>query len=226
MRKKKKKGSCRGPKTEQSRHERAQGTSKTLGSLRQLHYNKAFRIPRPMWSEELLKAIEKEAETESHIQTKPAPKTETKDLLLLVADIATGLWRIDKKTTIDDTSQTQDSVRSIRRHVESTLDALTTAKVEIRDHTGEKYVTGMALRVIAFQPTRSVRIEKVSETIKPSVFYKDKLIQRGEVIVETPETEHSDQALVKEAASDATSSSKDRKWTQNDGEEPGASNNT
>jgi len=189
MTRKKKKSVPMYSKAKQSSHRKTKSKSKTFSSLRQLGYKKAFRIPPPMLCEELLDAIETDSSAEVKITTKPAKKIETKDLLLLIADLATGLWRIDKKTAVNKTDQMQDSMRSVRRHVESTLDALSSAKVEIRDHTGEKYVTGMALKVIAFQPTSSVQVEKIAETVKPSVFYKNQLIQRGVVIVDTPEAE-------------------------------------
>lgn len=108
-------------------------------------------------------------------------------LVALVADIATGIWRIKNKFLRVDTDELPDEIKKAKRHVESTWDALTSAKVEVRDHTNEKYVAGMALNVIAFQPSSSVRAEMISETIKPSIFYGGKLIQRGDVIVETPE---------------------------------------
>jgi len=212
MARKKKKNVLGCSKVKQSQHRKTKSGSKTFGSLRQLRYNKAFRIPPPMWSEELLKEIETEAETESKIETKPAQKTEMKDLLLLVADLATGLWRIDKKSTADDAAdESKSPMRGIRRHVESTLDALSSAKVEIRDHTGGKYVTGMALKVIAFQPTSSVQVEKIAETIKPSVFYKNQLIQRGEVIVETPEAEKPEQKSRMDVAEEVESADESEK---------------
>jgi len=106
----------------------------------------------------------------------------------LLADIATCLWRMRdkfKKINIDDLP---DEITKANRHLESIWDTLKSAKVEIRGHTNEKYVPGMALKVIAFQPTSSVQTEKIAETIKPSVFYKDILIQVGEVVVATPDT--------------------------------------
>ena len=64
---------------------------------------------------------------------------------------------------------------------------LSSAKVELRDYDKEKYVDGMALKVIAFQPSSSCHVKTIIETIKPSIFYNDKLIQIGEVIVATPD---------------------------------------
>jgi hypothetical protein len=214
--KKGKKGLFRNSKVKQSGSINSKNSM--LENLQQLRYKKAFRILPPVWPQDLLKVIERGHEIKQQIETKPAQEAESKDLLLLVSDLATGLWRIDKKTASDHDDNDQDIMRSLRRHTESTLDALTTAKVEIRDHTGEKYVAGMALKVIAFQPTSSVKTEKIAETIKPSVFYKDQLIQRGEVIVEVPEMEQSDQEPIaqKTGEAESTGEDEDQEQTEND----------
>ena len=82
-----------------------------------------------------------------------------------------------------------EEVQRLGRYLESAWDRLAGSKIEVREHTGERYVTGMALRVIAFQPAPGISEETVSETIKPTVFYRDNLIQRGEVVVLTPAPE-------------------------------------
>ena len=216
MTRKKRKSISRKSKVKRLQRKKVKGGSKTFGSLRQLGYNKAFRISSPIRPEELLKGIEKGVETEPQIETKPAQKAELKELFLLIADLATGLWRIDKKSATDGIDEATGSMRSLRRHVESTLDALTSARIEVHDHTGQKYVTGMALKVIAFQPTSAVQIEKIAETIKPSVFYKDQLIQRGEVIVETPEAKQSNLESKMGSTSEDASLDENEKCTEND----------
>ncbi len=108
------------------------------------------------------------------------------DILDLFAGIATNLWKIQNRKDITDCSSISDDLLKAFRHYETAWDLLTNEGFEIRDHMNKKYVDGMALKVIAFQPSPSVHIKTITETIKPSIFYKDKLIQMGEVIVETP----------------------------------------
>jgi hypothetical protein len=72
------------------------------------------------------------------------------------------------------------------RQLEGAKDALHAAGIEAKDHTGYKYVPGLAVTVIAFQPQVGITIDVISETLKPSVFFRDGLIQPGEVIVSTP----------------------------------------
>jgi hypothetical protein len=66
------------------------------------------------------------------------------------------------------------------------LDVLASREFEIRDDTSTQYVAGMALKVVAFQPTEGIDQETICETIRPSVYYRGKLVQRGEVVVATP----------------------------------------
>lgn len=108
-------------------------------------------------------------------------------LVSLVADIATGIWRTRSKLSAVDIDSLPAEVIKAHRHIGFMWDALSSAKIEVQDHTNEKYVAGLALKVIAFQPSPSVHVEIITETIKPSIFYNDRLIQMGEVIVETPE---------------------------------------
>jgi hypothetical protein len=110
-------------------------------------------------------------------------------LIGLLADIATGIWRLKKKFSAVKIDDLPDEIKKAHRHLESIWDALSSAKVKVRDHTGEKYPHGNPqLDAIAFQPSSSLHVEMITETIKPSIFYNDKLIQRGEVIVATPDT--------------------------------------
>jgi hypothetical protein len=46
----------------------------------------------------------------------------------------------------------------------------------------------MFLNVATYEPTEGITRETVIETIKPSVYWEDKCIQNGEVIVGTPKS--------------------------------------
>jgi len=94
------------------------------------------------------------------------------------------MWRLQRRLTMG--GEVPEETRRISRDLESAWDALRQGDVEIKDHTGEKYDGGMALRVIAFQPIAGLRQEQIIETIKPTIYHKDKLIRMGEVIVGVP----------------------------------------
>ena len=92
-----------------------------------------------------LKGISKQENTKCQVYD-----CEIHKLVASLADVATGIWRIRNKFSAVDIDGLPDEIKKAYRHVESTWDALTSAKVEVRDHSKEKYVAGMALNVIAF----------------------------------------------------------------------------
>ena len=145
-----------------------------------------------------LKGISKQENTKCQVYD-----CEICKLIGLLADVATGIWRIKNKFSAVGVNDLPDEIKKAYRHVESTWDALASAKVEVRDHTKEKYVAGMALNVIAFKPSSSVHTEMITETIKPSIFYNGKLIQMGDVIVETPEKTQSKKSNIAEDVCEA-----------------------
>ena len=120
---------------------------------------------------------------------------EDKDLKRLLTDVSTVVWRIRKRLK-DGGHDDAEQVRRITRDINSLSDSLSNAALECHDQTGKNYVSGMALHVI-FQPTEGIDQETIIQTTKPTVYFRERLIQRGEVIVatsattndKTPETE-------------------------------------
>jgi hypothetical protein len=160
-----------------------------LGSLRQvLCYPDEFWIGAPEWP-----GVSKSTERLVTLLQTVLPETDLRrgkneqELLLLIADIGTGLWRIQRRLTSSSAESWGGDVKRLTRDLEATLDALRQGGIEIKDHTGEKYDTGMALRVITFQPVAELSCEKVIETIRPTIYYKDRIVRMGEVIVGKPE---------------------------------------
>ena len=84
------------------------------------------------------------------------------------------------------TSQPFEEMSRAYRHLESIWDIIVQTGVDIKNHTGDLFDSGMSIKVIAFQPTTGLTREKIIETIKPSIYYNKKRIQMGEVIVGTP----------------------------------------
>lgn len=149
-----------------------------------LNYSKEFRIAAPKISgydgslEKIVGILKTQLSD---------PKSTLKDdsLLKLASEIGTTVWRLQQRlaTKVD----ASDTMKRITRDLESVRDTLSQGDIEIKDHTGEKYDGGMALNVIAFQPTPGITREQIIETIKPTIYHKNKLIQMGQVIVGVPE---------------------------------------
>ncbi|MEU6035495.1 hypothetical protein ABZ801_08785 [Actinomadura sp. NPDC047616] len=98
------------------------------------------------------------------------------------ADVATSIWRLRGKLA----ESPVEPPRAVVRHLESAWDALAEAGVQVQDHLNAPFDSGLALTVVAFQPTPGLSREQVVETVRPSVYLHDRVVQRGEVIVGTP----------------------------------------
>ena len=159
------------------------------GRLRQRHFPPEFRIPtEPRAPLPALELPAPRAESEPRPQDSvPHPPDSA------LADLATQLWRLGKKLT-DPAEQPGGGAPSRRppkaaRHLRAAQDALAKAGVEIHDHDGMEYDIGLALDVLAYQPTSHATRETVHETVRPSVYRDGRCIQTGQVIVAQPEGE-------------------------------------
>lgn len=104
------------------------------------------------------------------------------------ATIATNAWRAQVKMIDSETGEAKDEMKRVYRYIETIIESLKQSGVEIIDPNGLSYDSGMALKVVSFEPTPGLSHEEIKETIKPSVVWQGRLIQIGEVIVGTPET--------------------------------------
>jgi hypothetical protein len=141
--------------------------------VRQWARPKEFRIRAVAWPAEALRAFE-ELTTADPEGPNGLPERS-------VADVATSVWRLRARMTA-----LPERTRSTMRHVEMAWDALEQAGVEIRDHLHEPFDPGLSINVVAFQPTPGLAREQVVETIRPSVYVHDRVVQLAEVIVGTP----------------------------------------
>jgi len=155
----------------------------STAALRQWTFPREFRIAAPPPHSDVTIPTPKTRPG----QVVPPPAAAAQPDLRSLAAVATGLWRLQRKMRAPDGDRPTEEMRRAYRHLESTWDALAEAGVKIQDHTGMTYDSGLMLKVAAFQPTAGITREKVSETIKPSVYYQGRSIQTGEVIVATPE---------------------------------------
>jgi hypothetical protein len=161
-----------------------------IGGLRQLLYPREFRIGKPLWPPDLVEMLDKlgslRLTDDNVISTTSIDPTADKDRVRLLVDVGTGLWRLGQKMVEPGTDRPLETMRKAFRHWQSTWDALAEAGVEIQDHTGKPFDSGQELIPVLFQPTPGLERERILETVKPSIYYKGKRIQVGEVIVGKP----------------------------------------
>jgi hypothetical protein len=162
-------------------------------TMRQWRFPREFRIAAPAWGpgdqealEKLVRLLERLAEAPPQVD--PPPPVDVPDDKFL-ADVGTGLWRLRAKMINPETGRPFEETRKAYRHLESVWDAMKAEGIEVMDHTGEAFDAGRSIKAVALQPTPGLRKEKILETIKPTIYYRSRRIQMGEVIVGTPEGE-------------------------------------
>ena len=101
--------------------------------------------------------------------------------------LATNIWRMQQKMLDTESGEAKDEFRRVYRYVEAIFDALTRYGVETKDHTKQKYDDGLGLKVITSESRPDLKHPEIIETLKPTVRYKGKSLQIGEVVVGTPE---------------------------------------
>ena len=150
-----------------------------------LYYPQEFRISAPQYLSlsESVEALVGLAESIA-ASSRTKPKRE-QELLDMAADVGTLVWRIQQRLVT--MGELPKPLQKLSRDVERALDALTQGGIEIKDHTGGDYEGGMALRVITSRPVPGLGRRQIMETVKPTVYYKGRIIQMGEVIVGAPE---------------------------------------
>jgi len=108
------------------------------------------------------------------------------ELVQALVKVATDAWRMQRKMVEPDSTVPKEEFKRVYRHIDSIMDALAEAQIELRDPTGANYDSGMALRVVSFEDMENVNRETVKETIKPAILWKGQLVQHAEVIIGTP----------------------------------------
>jgi len=108
------------------------------------------------------------------------------DYLKILVSIATNAWRAKAKMVDATTGEVREEMKRVDRHIEAIYRSLAEAGILIRDHTGEAYDEGQPMKVVASKPTPGLEKKRVSETLLPSIFWNNRLIQNGEIEIATP----------------------------------------
>lgn len=119
----------------------------------------------------------------------PSPTQQTFDLMTFMAKfipVVDSLWKAELRWSKADPSEQGGSLKHLGRNLQAGLDALHSAGFEIKDHTNERYVEGSRVEVLAFQPVPGITHQTVIETLKPTVYFMDRLLRRGQIIVGKP----------------------------------------
>ena len=102
-------------------------------------------------------------------------------------DLANSAWDLRKGSVDSLTGEPKPHLSKMARHVERLWESLERIGLKIQDHLDQPYDSGQLLDVLAFQPTPGIEREVVAETIRPTVYLQGQQIQKGQVIVATPQ---------------------------------------
>jgi hypothetical protein len=153
-----------------------------MDNARQLMHPVPFRIKE---SPDLV-AISKDVPLGPEAAPAARPTGQNMDVLKTVAAVATALWRVRTKLKAESKAELPSELRHLPRHIESAWDALASGGFEVKDHKGELCVPGMAVNPVTYTPAPSVPPNTIVESLKPTLFWKDLLIQRADVILAAP----------------------------------------
>lgn len=104
-----------------------------------------------------------------------------------LATLATHVWRAQSKMVDPGTGEPREETRRLYRHIEGAIDTFAAMGVRLSDWLGQPYDAGLPVKVISFQPTPDLVRDTVIEAVRPAVFWQDRLLQVGEVIVGIPQ---------------------------------------
>lgn len=152
---------------------------------------KGLHIPPTDWPDERQLIEEVTNQIEAALAERGGSHTEKEggvpaELVKGLADIATHTWRARNKMIDTSTGEVREEMKRVYRHIEAIFQTIQDLEVEVKDHTGTRFDYGLPLKVVATQATEGLGTEMVVETIKPTVFWKNQMIQMGEVVVATP----------------------------------------
>lgn len=117
------------------------------------------------------------------VSTPPTSSATNENLDAGLCALATHVWRTKGKLVDVETGEPKEETRRIYRHVEAALDSFAQMGVTLNDWIGQPYDPGLPVKVLTFQPTEGVTRDTVVEAVRPTVVWKDRLLQLGEVVV-------------------------------------------
>ncbi len=104
-----------------------------------------------------------------------------------MADLVTHVWRAQSKMVDHQTGEPREEMRRLYRHIEGAMETFRAMGLRISDWLGQPYDAGLPVKVISFQPTPDLVRDTVIEAVRPAVFWQDRLLQVGEVVVGIPQ---------------------------------------
>jgi hypothetical protein len=117
----------------------------------------------------------------------PRPPQADRELLDVIADLASCVWDIERKIRPQVGEVDPMKLKIAHRKAQRSLEKLKHAEFRIRDYkAGEPLGCGDSGLKVHLQQTEGAVGETISDTVSPTIYYKDAPIQMGEVWVAIP----------------------------------------
>lgn len=124
---------------------------------------------------------------DSNRKKEPASQLLSREDIRTLADLGTNLWRARQRLLrLLDKGSLGADYKKILRPIESALENMGSIGVKVIDFTGRPYVQGMALNIVSSQPNSSLKADRIYETLKPTIYFREQFIQAGDVVIEGP----------------------------------------
>jgi molecular chaperone GrpE (heat shock protein) len=150
-----------------------------------------FKIPSPQWPDEkrVIDALTKQIKSILSSQRDAGTTIRyavPEKFVKSIADVATNAWKARTKMMDGSSGEVREDMKRVHRHIEAMFESFREMGLEIKDHTGEIFDYGLPLNVVTTQPTPGITKERVLETLKPTIYWQEQMIQMGEVVIATP----------------------------------------
>jgi len=105
----------------------------------------------------------------------------------LIADLATCLWDIERKIRPEAGEAVSMKLKIAHRRAQRGLENLSQGGIRVQDFkVGEPFGGGNRGLKVHLEPTEGAKSETISDTVSPTIYFKDVPIQMGEVWVAIP----------------------------------------
>jgi len=156
--------------------------SRLRAELRQRRHHKAFRVAPP----EEAPMLDELDRLLAELTTKDTSEPELDDKAL--AGAATSLWRARRKLAQDGDGR---YTKPAGRYLDLCRSALADIGLVVQDHDGDSYHPGRRLEVLAFEDDPGAEHDRVLRTVQPSIYFRGRHIQVGQVVVGSPTVKES-----------------------------------
>lgn len=130
---------------------------------------------------------------EQHAITSANPTVETRQVEVVPPTISKGLvaiantyFRAKKKMLDPTTGEPHESMARVYKDIDRIGRQLMEMGFQIKDHTGDAYDDGQPMKVITSNPRPEATRKYVLETLTPTIYWNDRIIQHAEIEIVTP----------------------------------------